>query len=276
MALVRWEPRPRAHLAAVGDEPAVQHVLRHARPRATARRRAAGSPRWTSSSTDDHFVLRPTSPASRRTTLDRAAGRRPDVSGERKAAHEESGSGFYRLERATGAFSRTLTLPDGVDADAVQASFDKGVLEVRIPKPEQRKPRRVSISVGEQPKTIEGRTPASPPPTPPERSPGAPRYGAAPSRSRRSRPSRASPRHGGLHQASARRRRRRSTYQSAAPRRPRGQAAQPDRVDDLLGAVAQQEGQQPDRRRPADAARGVVGQEHAPAHAARPPPSTTR
>jgi HSP20 family protein len=52
-------------------------------------------------------------------------------------------------------FSRTLTLPEGIDADAVQASFDKGVLEVRVPKPEERKPRRVAISVGDTPATIE-------------------------------------------------------------------------------------------------------------------------
>ena len=83
------------------------------------------------------------------------------VSGERRAEHEQRGEGYHRLERAYGAFSRSLTLPEGVDADAVQASFERGVLEVRIPKPEQRKPRRVSISVGgadgeAQPETIEG------------------------------------------------------------------------------------------------------------------------
>ncbi len=63
-----------------------------------------------------------------------------------------------RVERATGSFSRSLTLPEGVDPDAVEASFDNGVLEVRIPKPEERKPRKVAISVanGAQPEAIEG------------------------------------------------------------------------------------------------------------------------
>jgi len=70
------------------------------------------------------------------------------VSGERKAEHEQRGEGYHRLERSYGSFSRSLTLPDGVDPEAVQASFDRGVLEVRIPKPEERKPRRVAISVG--------------------------------------------------------------------------------------------------------------------------------
>ena len=70
------------------------------------------------------------------------------VSGERKSEHTDKGEGFYRVERAFGGFSRSLALPDGVDADGVAASFDKGVLEVRIPKPEERKPHRVEIGGG--------------------------------------------------------------------------------------------------------------------------------
>lgn len=78
------------------------------------------------------------------------------VSGERKAEHEERKEGYYRVERSTGSFSRSLRLPDGVDADAITANFDRGVLEVRIPKPEQPKPRKVAITVGSAPQAIEG------------------------------------------------------------------------------------------------------------------------
>ncbi|MHB8241340.1 MAG: Hsp20/alpha crystallin family protein [Solirubrobacteraceae bacterium] len=78
------------------------------------------------------------------------------ISGERKSEHEERKDGHYRLERASGRFARSLTLPEGVDPQSIQAHFDKGVLEVRIPKPEQRKPRRVAINVGGRPATIEG------------------------------------------------------------------------------------------------------------------------
>jgi HSP20 family protein len=78
------------------------------------------------------------------------------VGGERKAELEEKHEGYYRLERATGAFSRSLTLPEGIDPAAVTASFDNGVLEVRIPKPVQTKPRRVQIGIaGSEPTTIE-------------------------------------------------------------------------------------------------------------------------
>ncbi len=78
------------------------------------------------------------------------------ISGERKSEHEEKKEGYYRVERSYGSFSRSLTLPEGVDPDAVKASFDRGVLEVRVPKPEQRKPRKVSISVGGESPAIEG------------------------------------------------------------------------------------------------------------------------
>jgi HSP20 family protein len=78
------------------------------------------------------------------------------VSGERKSEHEQRKEGYYRVERASGSFSRSLTLPEGVDPERIKASFDRGVLEVRIPKPEERKPRKVAISVGGQPRAIEG------------------------------------------------------------------------------------------------------------------------
>jgi HSP20 family protein len=43
--------------------------------------------------------------------------------------------------------SRSLTLSEGVNADAVQAHFDRGVLEIRIPKPEQKKPQQLQIKL---------------------------------------------------------------------------------------------------------------------------------
>lgn len=70
------------------------------------------------------------------------------VSGERRSEHEDRRGGYYRVERAFGSFSRSLTLPDGVDPADVKASFDKGVLEIRIPKPAQRKPHKIQIAVG--------------------------------------------------------------------------------------------------------------------------------
>lgn len=76
------------------------------------------------------------------------------ISGERKAEQEEQREGYYRIERASGRFARSLTLPDGVDAQSIEASFRDGVLEVRVPKPELRRPQRVSIGVTKQAEAI--------------------------------------------------------------------------------------------------------------------------
>jgi HSP20 family protein len=77
------------------------------------------------------------------------------LSGERKAEHERSERGFYRIERAFGRFQRQLTMPEGIDPGAVTADFDKGVLSVRIPKPEKVKPQRIAIGGTTQP-AVEG------------------------------------------------------------------------------------------------------------------------
>ena len=113
--------------------------------------------------TDEHFVLKADLPGMTESDVNIEIEKNVlTVSGERKAEHEEKHEGYYRLERSTGAFSRSLTLPEGIDAGAVSASFDNGVLEVRIPKPEQAKPKRVQIAVGGgEPQTIEGETSAA-------------------------------------------------------------------------------------------------------------------
>jgi HSP20 family protein len=78
------------------------------------------------------------------------------ISAERKSEHEERKEGYHRLERAAGRFSRSPKLPEGVDPESIDAKFEGGVLTVRIPKPQQRKPRRVAINAGEKTPVIEG------------------------------------------------------------------------------------------------------------------------
>ncbi len=64
------------------------------------------------------------------------------VSGSRVA--DEVGSAQL-VERPYGSFVRTLTLPHGVDSDAIEATYQEGVLELRIPKPAERKPKKITI-----------------------------------------------------------------------------------------------------------------------------------
>jgi HSP20 family protein len=64
------------------------------------------------------------------------------ISGARVA--DESGQAQL-VERPYGSFVRTLTLPQGVDSDSIEAGYQDGVLELRIPKPAERKPKRITI-----------------------------------------------------------------------------------------------------------------------------------
>ena len=107
--------------------------------------------------TEDHFVLKADLPGLTESDVNiELESNVLTISGERKTEHEAKKDGYYRLERTQGMFSRSLTLPEGIDANAVTASFDNGVLEVRIPKPAEAKPRRVQIAVGgSEPKTID-------------------------------------------------------------------------------------------------------------------------
>jgi HSP20 family protein len=62
--------------------------------------------------------------------------------GKRDASEEGE---YHRRERETGAFTRTLDLPFQVEADKVEASFSKGILEIKLPRAEADKPRKISI-----------------------------------------------------------------------------------------------------------------------------------
>ena len=161
MALVRWEPVRELHT--VQQEMNRLFNTFFDVPAGTPEGgQGTGMRRWMPAmdlvESEDHFVLRADLPglAEEDVKLE-VAGDTLTVSGERRFEHEAKKDGFYRLERGSGAFSRSLTLPEGVDADAIEAAFDKGVLEVRIPKPEQRRPRRVEIAVGGGRKALEGR-----------------------------------------------------------------------------------------------------------------------
>ena len=109
---------------------------------------------------DDHYVLQADLPGIAEQDVNvEVDGDVLTISGERRSEHEASKDGYRRVERAYGAFRRSLSLPDGIDPKAVAAHVDKGVLTVTIPKPEQRRPHTVQVGVTSAPaaaQTIEG------------------------------------------------------------------------------------------------------------------------
>jgi HSP20 family protein len=145
MALVRWEPRL---FGTVFDSPAGGNGL-------AVRRRWV--PAIDLVEEGDRYVLRADLPGVGEDDVKiEFEGNVLTVSGERSSQREERRDGYYRVERASGRFSRSLVFPEGVDPDGIHASFDAGVLEVTVPKPEQRKPHRVAIEVGRKADAVEG------------------------------------------------------------------------------------------------------------------------
>jgi HSP20 family protein len=107
---------------------------------------------------EDHFLLSADLPGMKEQDVHlEVADNVLTISGERTSGHEERKGGYIRIERAAGSFSRSLTLPKGVEAGEVAARFADGVLEVRIPKPVERRPHRVQIAVNGGQTAIEGK-----------------------------------------------------------------------------------------------------------------------
>jgi len=152
MAIVRWSPA--SELGSLqGDMNRLFNTFLGAPEQG-----APASRRWVPAmdlfETPSHFVARMDLPGMSEEQLDIEVRENVlAIAGERAPEGREEADGWYRFERPAGRFSRQLQLPEGVDADAIEAQLEGGVLELRIPKPEQRQPRKVAI--GQRP-VIEG------------------------------------------------------------------------------------------------------------------------
>src|ERR1700682_6398136 len=69
------------------------------------------------------------------------------IRGERKFEKNISGDNYLRVERTYGSFSRSFSLPNTVNAEAIHAEYKNGVLTVNLPKREESKPRQVKVAV---------------------------------------------------------------------------------------------------------------------------------
>jgi HSP20 family protein len=68
------------------------------------------------------------------------------LAGERKFEKDVKKEGYHRIERTYGTFARAFTLPSQVNHDKVEAAFENGLLTIVVPKAEQAKPRKITIS----------------------------------------------------------------------------------------------------------------------------------
>jgi HSP20 family protein len=70
------------------------------------------------------------------------------LKGERNLEQETARENFQRIERRHGAFSRSFTLPNTVDATRINATYKDGVLTIRLPQREEAKPKQIDVNVG--------------------------------------------------------------------------------------------------------------------------------
>lgn len=69
------------------------------------------------------------------------------ISGERKEEKETKEKNYYFSERSEGSFYRSIRVPDGADADSIQASYKDGVLTVTVPTPKAENAKKVNVAV---------------------------------------------------------------------------------------------------------------------------------
>ena len=69
------------------------------------------------------------------------------LKGERSVDKEVKEENYYRRERSFGSFQRSFTLPAAINPDDIKAVYKDGILEIEIPKPEEKKPKQVTIDV---------------------------------------------------------------------------------------------------------------------------------
>jgi HSP20 family protein len=136
MAITRWDP--------LRDLLSMEEEFERALGRSGNRQ--AWAPTMDVRETDDHFEVAVDLP-----------GLEPDdvsvtfedgvlaISGKREISSERSDQTYHRIERSYGSFARSLRLPRTADGERIEASFDKGVLTVTVPKAEIAKPRTIEV-----------------------------------------------------------------------------------------------------------------------------------
>jgi len=76
-------------------------------------------------------------------------GQQLTISGKREQEKREEGERYYAYERSHGSFSRSFTLPEGVDPDNIHADLKSGVLSLAVPKRPEVQPKRIKLGAGE-------------------------------------------------------------------------------------------------------------------------------
>ena len=95
---------------------------------------------------DDNIVLKAEIPGIDKKDIEiDVKGRVLTLKGERSSDNEVKEDNYYRRERCFGKFERAFNLPVNVELDKIKANYKDGVLEIEIPKPEEKKPKQITV-----------------------------------------------------------------------------------------------------------------------------------
>lgn len=107
---------------------------------------AAYLPAFDVKETPQAFIFKADLPGVKEADLDvRLAQNRLMIRGKREEEKSEKGDTFYTYERSYGSFTRSFTLPEGVDAEKVKAELKEGVLTIDVPKKPEIQPKKISV-----------------------------------------------------------------------------------------------------------------------------------
>ena len=115
-------------------------------------RRGEGNPSWAPrvdiSENDEEIILKADTPGMSKDDIKITLNDNVlSVSGEKKIERDEKKENYHRIERVFGSFHRSFYIPTNVDSEKISASYKDGVLEVRLPKKEEAKPKEIPVKV---------------------------------------------------------------------------------------------------------------------------------
>jgi HSP20 family protein len=146
MELVRWRPRRDLPVLPEEVDRALDRMVRTWMGPVSFSE-FSWSPVVDVSETSDEVVVKAEMPGMSKDDIDISVeDNQLILSGEKRQEQEEKDASYYRVERSYGSFRRIFTLPARVDVAAVKASYQDGILTVRVPKAEAAKAKKIEIS----------------------------------------------------------------------------------------------------------------------------------
>lgn len=148
MAVIRWDPFK--NMVTLQDR--INRLFEDAFPRATADEEDIAACAWRPMvdifEEDEGIVMQVDLPGVRKEDVSvEVKNNLLVIQGQRQSDSGVSDDRYFRRERSCGTFQRSFSLRTPIAPESIKAAFKNGVLTIRIPKPEEERPKKISVSV---------------------------------------------------------------------------------------------------------------------------------